>query len=339
MRKGLMLTSVAGALSMVLGGAALGQTHVPDLGSWTVTKGTISLPTYCTGGSYECSVVATGPGFMQLNVSAAANKTVTTLLPGESFIQTIVTDQDQSGNSGSLPFQDVSFVKMSLSLGGTQNQTQNGIYGQQSIIESKRADTPGGPSEAFTSDTTIATGWGLQAGSSSIVINQGIDNQGGTAGTQSDDFISGFKYESTIGADGKRNGLSMNISQVAGLKGTNGSDTDVQVFALRERSGTFNPAAGSTTALNGTGNKTVPWVAGEDMKAIWVGQNINLATEGSGVVGALGSTFGYLSFENLTKATNATDRLATEFGFAPKNATSAWAWSPLFGTAPTLAAP
>ncbi len=352
MRKSLMLTSVASALSMVLGGAAFAAGHVPSTGGWSVANGTITKSTtVCSGAEYNCETVAAGPGFLQLNISRSATATAANpLKAGESFVQTIVTDQTASGASGSLGFQDVSFIKMSVSQGGEQSNVQSGIYGEQQITEGRTAAGPttvrpvGAPvagSELFTSDTTIASGWGLNpAGANAITIVQGITNMGASNTIQGDDFIAGFSYKATNDDKGVRNGMFMDISQSAGLKSPNStatqSDKDSQAFALRERSGTFNTAAGAAPALGGTA--AVSWVAKDDVKAIWIGQSVNLDTVLA--TNGLGSSFGYMSFENVTSAAT-TGKFASEFGFGTLNASKAWAWptSSLLGAEPTILVP
>jgi len=351
MRKGLMLTSVAGALSMVFGGVALAATHTPPIGGWSVGSvggqaGTVGTPGYCSdaASAFSCSVVASGPGFLQLQVGVKADKTTPGLKSGEYFIQTIVTDQNADGVSGTLGFQDVSFIKMSLSLGGQQNVTQNGIYGEQSIIENKTG-LPNNATEKFESSTTVASGWGNITGTPSVIITQGIKNEGGDTTTQSDDFVSGFDYKATVDqATGIRNGLSMDISQTAGLAAPKGTKGDIQAFALRERQGTFNPAA-STAGLKVDPNATVTWAAKDDIKAIWIGQNVDLSTNLGGAAGgsvgsvALGSSFGYLSFENLSAPAASANRLTAGFGFDKTNADKAWQWDAAFGAKPTVCSP
>ena len=332
MRKGFQLATLAGALTIAMSGSVSAVTL--DFGGWTVggtTGGEIdhigdnSTPgagSVCTQEGVSCSVVASGAGFKQINVADINDTT------GTSYIMTIVTDQDAVGAPGGIGFYDVSFVKMKLTLGGAADPTENGIAAHQEINEA----TTVGAGSTFKSTSDINTGWANTAGSPIVITQDLIDNGATDAG--GDDFASGFLYRANADATtGQRTGFEMNIDQFAGLATATdaASANDVQVFALREKQGdmlTVAPAAGNPIDLNGDGTP-VTWTAGQDIKAIWIGQQINLDSTTPGttpVVGSLGSTFGYLSFDNLDDAAAA----ETSFGFSAANATGAWKWDPAF---------
>ena len=322
MHKSLKLAALAGALSMVMGGSAMSANLIFD--GWTVAGGTIDAKgtsgSICaTNSGYDCSTVASGSGFTQVQVTPNTAGSVV----GESYIMTIVTDQNADGQpgNGSLGFYDVSFVKMKLSLGGNGDNNENGIAAQQKISE-VTLSTGGGTATSFDSTTDINTGWSTAATPVSITQTL-VDN--GDALTAGDNFDSKFNYQSSNDVDGLRDGFAMSIDQVAGLASAADSNSfdDVQVFALRERQGALLATANNTGVNLGGGN--VNWGAGEDIKAIWLGQTINLGGN-TPQAGSLGSQFGYLSFENVSGGTGP----ITEFGFAATNANSAWVWDPAF---------
>jgi hypothetical protein len=316
MQKGFRIAAMAGALSMVMGGVANAANHDLEFGGWSASGGQIehSTATVCTSGSYDCSVVAAGDGFKQIQVSPSAASGGDTSV---SYIMTIVADQNATGsyNANDLGFYDVSFVKMQMNLGGTSTNNENGIYSQQSIAETTGT---GAGATSFVSTTDISTGWATAAASPVVISQSLVDNANTTA--NGDDFSSNFMYGSDIDANGVRTGFEMSIDQVAGLAsaGQDASANDIQSFALRERQGTKLLSPGSITL----GSNTASWAAGDDAKAIWLGQTINLDTQLQGA-NTLGSTFGYLSFDNVADAGTPP---ATEFGFAASNANGAWQW-------------
>jgi len=342
MHKSFKLAALAGALSMVMGGSALAANHDLSFTGWTVSAGQVNeagtdgTSVCATGSNYDCNVIAAGDGFKQVQVTAQAGSQGA--VAGESYIMTIVTDQNATGTPGAdtLGFYDISFVKMQLNLGGGGQNTnnENGIAARQSIAEST-ADTGGGTATSFKSTTDINTGWSTAV--TPVSISQSLVDNGDT-GTPGDNFDSSFNYQSSNDANGVRDGFAMSIDQIAGLAsaGVAASADDVQVFSLRERQGTMLASADSSVTL---GADTVSWTAGNDIKAIWIGQTINL-DDTSTAAGGLGSTFGYLSFENVSN----NSAPATEFGFATSNASSAWVWDPAFNIeanskAPCLADP
>jgi len=338
MHKSFKLAALAGALSMVMGGSAMAANHDLVFDGWTVTNGQIDEvgttgSSVCATTTYDCNTVASGDGFKQIQVTAVPG--TAGAVAGESYIMTIVTDQNANGTpgAGSLGFYDVSFVKMKLSLGGgaTTNNNENGIAAQQRISETT-ASTGGGTATSFDSTTDINTGWSVAA--TPVSISQSLVDNGDTA-TSGDNFDSSFMYQSSNdAATGLRDGFAMSIDQVAGLASAADplSVNDVQVFALRERQGTMLASGAGSVNLAGS---DVSWVNGDDIKAIWLGQTINLDST-SAAAGGLGSTFGYLSFDNVS---NSTINPATEFGFATSNAQSAWVWDPAFNIGAGSAAP
>ena len=342
MQKSFKLAALAGALSLAMGGGSAMAASF-NYGGWTATNGAIDITnrdnggTMCTSDDFECSTIAEGDGFMQVQVSQKASSTATPaqtgLEAGESFIMTIVTDQNATGVQGvgadGTGFSDVSFVKMKINLGGS-NSNVNGIAAQQLINEKT------GTSQ-FDSATNINTGWANTTGVTPVTISQNVVDNGFTTST-GDDFSSGFNYAHELDTDptssefGRKSGFTMSIDQTAGLESAAqaGSANDVQSFALRQRNGTMLGAANvgtGTATLGGNTGGTVTWAAGEDIKAIWLGQKVNLGSAAT-LAGALGSNFGYLAFDNTEDSTSGGGTVApiTEFGFGASNADSAWEW-------------
>ncbi|MDH5257188.1 MAG: hypothetical protein OEX07_04250 [Gammaproteobacteria bacterium] len=324
MSKGFQLATLAGALTIALSG----NVSALDFGGWDVKKdGNIDITNagVCVDAAYTCSVVASGAGFKQVSVSNALDPS-----DNVSYIMTIVTDQnagDATGvQRGDLGFSDVSFVKMKLTLGGASDAGESGITASQIIKDT-------GTGTTFSSTTDINTGWAATA-DANVRIAQNLFEDGGTPGAfAGDDFKSGFTYASNNDAtSGVATGFEIKIDQTAGLASgtqTDPSANDVQVFALREKSGDMLTSAKATPGIDLTDNNIadgVTWVAGNDIKAIWIGQQINLGTSTDLLAGSLGSSFGYLSFDNLSNDAPA----QTAFGFGSKNSTSAWVWDDAF---------
>ena len=368
MNKNFKLAALAGAVSiaMVTMSSSALAAVVFEYDGWTVSGGEINETAggICAKTNlYTCSVVASGSGFKQINVTekAAASS-------GESYIMTIVTDQSASGTAGGDPttgagdlaFSDVSFVRMKLTLGGTSGNGESGITASQRISDGEGTGT------SFVSTSDINTGWAAGA-DANIKITQQLNDDGNLGPNfTGDDFSSGFIYSSKNHAvTGNREGFEMSIDQVAGLASAvtdpddntlpHASAADVQVFALREKQGSFlttsnsqsnRPANTGGIDLDTTdGSTPVTWTAdsatydattgalltgsvGDDVKAIWIGQEINLGTSTDLGNGSLGSSFGYVSFESKDAAGTVVSDNA--FGFSNTNSQSAWVWDDVF---------
>jgi len=349
MSKGFKLATLTGAVALAISANVSAIDF--NYGGWTVANGDITenttnsmCDTTSTTSTISCSVVASGKGFKQINVTDSTDPT------GESYIMTIVTDQDATGTAGTnLGFSDVSFVKMKLTLGGNADNGESGITSQQRIVDKTVAG------KDFVSNTDINTGWASGTGAN-ISITQDLTDDAGTDTFAGDDFISGFSYSSNNHAEtGERTGFKMTIDQVARLsQGAGGTDiNDAQVFVLREKQGDMQKvaASGGGIDLNGDGLGVVSWTVddavrdattgaitsgsvGDDIKAIWIGQEINLGTSTDLASGSLGSSFGYVAFE----ATDSNGAVTKDnaFGFSATNSESAWAWDPAFDAAPSM---
>ncbi len=323
MSKSFKVAALAGAMSMALSGVASAAAPggVPNFqyDGWTVTNGEINENAggMCASANYSCSVVASGAGFKQINVTDVADAS-----SGTSYIMTIVTDQGATGGAADLGFADVSFVRMKLTLGGVAGNGESGITARQSIKDGA------GTGKVFDSITDINTGWAATSDKANIVVSQQLTDDGGTAADTGDDFSSGFIYRSNNDPiTGLSTGFEMSIDQVAGLASAidPASVADVQVFALRQKKGSFQNAT-NTTGINLAGDTTpVTWAAEDDIKAMWIGQEINLGGIAGLGAGSLGSSFGYVSFENVTD-----ENRDSAFGFSAANSQSAWEWDNAF---------
>jgi len=322
MRKSFQVAALASALALLMSSAALaaGKNDL-TFGGWSVSDGTITTGagSVCEV-NFTCSVVAEGAGFKQLQVTSKAGA-VPADEAGVSYIMTIVTDQNATGDAGTaaLGFEDVSFVQMKISTGGTPAPNVNGIFSKQKISENV------GTTE-FISESAISSGWAenISTVTNPVAISQTLRDLGPASGTlgAGDDFKSTFYYASRNDSAGVRDGFAMSIDQSAGLAtAASGSTSDVQVFAFRERQGTMLTTAGPVEYNGGTVN----WAAGEDIKAAWIGQQIAL---GSGT-GSLGGDFGYLSFQNVAPTTGEPS-VTSGFGFTTLDSTSASVWDEAF---------
>jgi len=344
MSKGFQIAALAGALTVAMSGNVLAAgTGVPafNYGGWTVTNGDIDETAggMCLAGSgFSCSVVASGKGFKQVNVTDNSDAS-----SGISYIMTIVTDQNAGGATGAaaadLGFADVSFVRMKVATDGTAGPGDTGITARQQIKDGT------GTGKTFVSVTDINSGWANTSATDNIVITQKLQDDAGTTGFAGDDFVAGFEYRSNNdAATGVRTGFEMIIDQASGLASaqfladgtTDPSANDVQVFALREKQGDKLTTSGSigldpANPVTWTGAST--GVVGDDVKAVWIGQEVNLGA--AALDSSLGSSFGYVAFENVT-----TGDADNAFGFASLNSASAWEWdTATFGTTPTIAIP
>ena len=283
MRKGLTITSMAGAVAMAMSGAAFaaGPTTNIQFGNTTTdASGNVSA-SYCATANISCQVVATGTGFAQIQV------TDNTLATPETYIHTVVDDSTQG-------FLDETFVRVVISNGGTSTTNENGLLGQQTITQ-----------DGFGSTTNVNTGWAnVATNDPTITIVQTLADAG-TAQT-GDEFDGFFGYKAVTDANGQRTSYAMDISQNAGLYQAstgNGVNGDVQSFALRERSGAFN----GTTATAGNG-AAITWSATDDVKAIWLGQDVALPETGqTNRADMARSYFGFVSYENVTATANGVD--------------------------------
>jgi len=294
MRKGFNIAALAGAVAMAVSTSSAFANGHPQFGQWSDTGGTISG--HCQAG-WSCTTVADGTGFIQF---MAKNDT-----SGETYIGTIVSDPN---NTADRSFSDESYVRMEICNGTCATPVDNGgIAAQQNIFERSTDGT------VFDSDVLIQTGTNFGSATTPYIqITQTLEDQNGagTATVRGDDFASNFyysAYDTSATPDGVRDGFQMEIDQIAGLQSATdatGTANDVQSFTYREAAGVAQTGAGSLTV---PGQNAVSYASGDDIKAVWLGQEVDI-----GATGSLGGSFSYLSFENKDAAAGATG-IATDF--------------------------
>ena len=295
MSKAFKAASSLGAVALVLSGAAMAA--APFAGGnngfdqWSVSSGTVSitdLDTVAPGvqncpAGWTCSPAVTGDGFYQRQVDDGA---------GNSYFQTIITDKGETGAPGGLSFSDESFVK-------TGNV--GGLADKSSITD---VSAGGGLTETFNTSTELNTGWAAPVGGDEVKIYQGI-----IADTAAEDFRTDF-WLAQLGVSGA-NGKLMRITSKVDIEFTSGA---VQDFVLVDRNGTDYVAAASVSA----GGDSVDWANGDNVKAIWVGQDM------AAVVG-VNQQFGYTSYENIDSTSTTGFQFADEFSLTSSAATN---WNP-----------
>jgi len=322
MQKGFRIGAIAGALTIALSGSAFAASTTDlSFGGWTASGGNVNglNADVCTQGKFSCKVITGGAdntGFAQIEVDPINTTN------DSSYIMTIVADQNASTGSnglGDLGFYDVNFVPMTSGItGGNQvSQNSNGIYGMQVLSST---GTQG--SSSFSATTNLNTGW-AQGSGSPISLSQNITDNNNTA-TTNDDFASSFYYASgpmpldaSGNPTGPANGFVMSIDQMSGLGDSNSTaGANVQSFAYREKQGSFVATNGSSPlGVAWTGNGTA---SGDDIKAVWLGQKIDIPTFNGGP--GIGGDFGYVGFTNVT-----TTDAASQVGFtSPTNGPTIW---------------
>lgn len=315
------MTALAGAMAAMYAGASFAQVpaEVSTFNQWSANNGAI---TYNCPAGWTCSTVAEGNGFLQLSMQQAGAT--------DAYIRTIVTDQNATVDPTltAPTFADETVVLMTVNLGGGGGANPQGIIGQQTINQT----TPDGTQ--FAANTSIATGWGLAAGADTITIDQTLVNAGGAG--YADDFVSNFFYaaDADNNGDGQPDGFSMELDQVVGLQqGTVGSPTDVQVFTLRQIAGTKQAATGNATLPTGD---SLSYNPGDNIKATWIGQSIDLTsttgTGGGGMgAGMMGSMFGYQAYEVV-----GSPQTPNPIAYFSLFETGPWNWDANFGAKPCM---
>lgn len=263
MRNKMFMVS-AGSAALILSGAAMAASPIPFDG-WALDTTTKAVTGTCVAAATSCATTMSGDYFLQRNV----------IVGGTTYIQTIVTD--------ATGFKDENFVRMTPAGAAAAN----GIAGKQSILDS--TTTAG---TVFSSTAVLNTGWaGPAAGLNRIELNQGL--------TQAAvNFTSNFGFSQDTNDAGAIQGKKLDLGQSVSVAQASvpGSVDDKQLFVLRERQGTFNPApAGSFLLQSGL---PLSYAVGDDVKVTWIGQGI---TMGSGL-GA--QNFGFQSYANLTSASS-----------------------------------
>ncbi|MDH5229640.1 MAG: hypothetical protein OEZ58_11245 [Gammaproteobacteria bacterium] len=368
MRKGQVLAAIAGAMTMAAGSAAMAAGHLgnnfnpnvptdgffhPSFEDPTFVTGStteLAMPTLCSTANVDCSTIASGDNFLQVQIKDQRDTTAgrgAGYDTAETFVLTMIKEGEADTDPNA--FIDQSYIKISFNNGGN-NQADQGIAHRQ-VISSTEARAGLSP-ETFLSGSEINTGWAVgktvttdangnvtgEVLNPDLLTNVAIVQELTAPGsdTLNDDFESNFYYEAITEAPSTvtNPGFKLDITQVTGLQqtGSGGQATDNQVFALAERSGSSFSTASHTA---GTGGIDLAWNAGDDIKGIWLGQQVDVRD--TGAVNAVNTYFGYASFTNNTTAPS-DPFFSSDFG--QSNAASAWLWdTATFGSAPCMADP
>ena len=267
MSKAFKTASSIGAVALVLSGAAMAAAPLPGgtngFDQWAVASGTVTVDlgggSTCPAG-WTCSPAVSGDGFYQRQIADGS---------GNTYFQTIITDKGVTGSPGGLTFSDENFVKT----GNAGGLADKSAISDETIT--------GNLTETFSTSTELNTGWAAPAGGDEVKIYQGIVANDTTA--LAEDFRTDF-WLAQLGAAGV-NGKLMRITSDVDIDVAASSSQD---FVLVERNGTAYVNADNATV----DSTTVSWLAGENIKGIYVGQDM------SSVVG-VNQLFGYTSYENI----------------------------------------
>lgn len=302
---------------------------LPVFDSWSVSSGTITVT--CPSG-FTCETVSEGDGFKQ--VQWTDNTT------NDTFIQTIITDQNASGDPPGggtpVPYSDESFIQLG---------NVNGIMSKQHSLQE---DVDSGTSTviaSFETTSDIRTGWANTAPDASnpnMAVTQTFSNEGDATVT-GDEFDSNFSVKIIHDSSGAVQDRSMSIDQTAGLGDGSTDSTDAQRYVLEQRKGAFTTTASDMTldassfdstgaALNGG---TVDWASGDEVMLRWIGQRVNTGSQGVSVFGFEGIT----NAASTTGQTEATTFSTTSTGIVadstdPQGYVSPFDWDSTFGTTP-----
>lgn len=301
-----------GSVALILAGSAYAGGPT-SFDKWSAAGGTITMGDYDTGTAgnqtcptgFTCNTPVTGDGFMQRQMTRTADS--------KQFFQTVVTDSGVTGAPGALTFSDETFI-----MSGT-----SGLAGKQRALTTEATVSDYGASTtAFSLNSNVLSGWAQGAGEDKLQVTQDL--------TETLNATSEKLLVNTFSLDVASTGnLAMAVDQaVLVTKGANtaaNSDDDIQRFVMKEYTGTkqtqARSAATATPDLLWSGGDT-DWVAGNDIKVVWVGQQL---------VASGGESFSFQSYENVTSSS-----LIGEFRTGQ---TLPYSWVAPFGTAPTLVMP
>ncbi|HHM04666.1 MAG TPA: hypothetical protein ENJ19_02855 [Gammaproteobacteria bacterium] len=321
MKKSNWAVSTMGSVALILSGAAVADppaafdvwTAVNTGSGATVTfgdydSGTAGTQT-CPAG-YTCGTPVTGSGFLQRQLTDSS---------GNQYFQTIVIPET-SGSAGgdapsSLSFADESFVRVGV----------DGMSGQQRAVDST---TTSGVTTTFSTATIVNSGW-ASGGSTykDLDVSQAITVNDGSQDTLYNAFTLQMNGPSTS-PTGKFISVEQGVMIEAGSNTGSNADDDMQKFVMKEAVGDLNSAAhtlGSPVLLpNSTTGTDVAWSGTDDVKVIWVGQQMVK----SGV-----DSFRYQFYDNITSAA---DDSISDFEVGQSDP---WTWVNPFGSTPTMSVP
>ena len=303
----------AGSAALIVSGAAMADPPA-NFDVWSVSSGTVAFGDYDTGtagtqtcpAGYTCGTPVTGSGFLQRQLVDGS---------GNQYFQTIVAPEGATGAPAALAFADESFVRVGVT----------GVSGKQRAVDST---VSGSETTAVNTSTILNSGW-ASGGSTykDLEINQGITVT--TTATSEVQMYNGFTFNqngSSTSPTGKYMDLTQGVLITGDATTTDNLGDDVQKFVMRQASGDLNGNAhtlGSPVLLPGNGTD-VAWSGTDDVKVIWVGQQM----VASGV-----ESFRYQFYDNVTSAA------ADSISDFETGAATPWTWVNPFSTTPTLTVP
>lgn len=292
---------------------------------YTVSNGSVSAgcPATTSNGAPITSCVDTvsDNGMLQREitvggVSAEAGK----------YIQFILTDIGVSGDAaaaaftasrGTLNFTNEDFVKM--------NNRGAGIASQQRLIESTMVSAT--IEDRFEMAQEYEFGWARSGLTPWVSTFEDISQVDYSVNPTNPDVI--FQSRADVISNNSlfSTDIDVGLTQFVDLTDANG--TGNQGFKFKRVAGQFQNTAHTAPAIlpGGTNGGNITWAVGEDISALWLGQNItNMANAG----------FDHVRYTNNTLPTQSTQ--LTNLGVNATNSPSSWS-NPPFGPAPTLTAP
>ncbi len=313
MNKFIKTVATAGSVALILTGTAVADppanfdvytldgTNMVQFGDYGAAAGTQTCPD-----GYTCGTPVTGKGFLQRQLIDGG---------GNQFFQTIVTPEDAVGAPAALAFSDETFVRV-----GT-----TGLSGKQAASETAAGTT-------FATSTIVNSGWAALNGAGTyneLEVAQSITVNDGSQDTA----FNSFTLNQAADAAGTVNGKYMDVTQAvmitADATTTDNLGDDMQKFVMRQASGNLNNNAhvlGAPVLLPNAAVTDVAWAATDDVKVVWVGQQMPV----SGV-----ESFRFQFYDNLTTA--AADSISD---FQVGASTTPWTWVQPFGAvAPVMTIP
>lgn len=311
--KVLRAATSCGAVALILAGSAYAGAPV-NFDTWSVSSGTVTLGDYDSGtagtqtcpSGFTCNAPVTGDGFMQRQIVRTADS--------KQFFQTIVTDLGVTGAPSALSFSDETFVQSGTS----------GLAGKQRALASEATVSDlGASTTVFSMTSSVLTGWAQGAGEDKLTLSQGLSETLNAGG----DKLMNNSFSLAIASD---NNFFMTVDQA--IRITPGADTgvstddDLQRFVMQEVKGskqTTTRVVGDAPGELLWSGDDIAWSSGNDIKVIWVGQQLNKSG---------GESFAFQSYENVTNSND----LISEFKVG---STLPNTWVSPFTSSPTMTVP
>jgi len=321
---------------VISGGAIAGQ--VTQFGQWTVNNGTIDTDLSCQDVNIVCTVLMQGSGFRQELVDAGNTG---------SYIRTIITDDSATGSSGSLPFEQETFIPFN---GNGAAPASFGLALSSAVRDS---------AQGFDNIAVIHQDPFVDVNSNQLLFS----TVNLTATMNTPEIISNFNYASNAltGYPDPANDifgkmLDIDVDVIMDCNGTTGQMTGggmmgcsggmmgnfmaQQRFVQRDRQGwniditTGNLIVSPITAAGSLALDpsvlTVAWNEGDNISTTWIAQADNQGNMFSFDVN-------YQSVSNLDSGDTQSFSNNNQGGFAAFTVTpplDPFAWDPVFGPAP-----